>query len=112
MLGCPDGLLDDSLPEDVEVRVDLRGSKPLDVVVLCCTDQKTLADRFEKARARLTPAGGLWIGWPKKASGVETDLSDAIVRAFGLETGMVDNKTCAIDETWSGLRFVTRLRDR
>jgi hypothetical protein len=61
---------------------------------------------------RLTPAGGLWIGWPKKASGLATDLSEAIVRAAGLDTGLVDNKVCAINDIWSGLRFVIRLKDR
>jgi hypothetical protein len=60
----------------------------------------------------LAPAGGLWIGWPKRASGVATDLSDDVVRGLGLASGLVDNKVCAIDETYSGLRFVYRLRDR
>jgi hypothetical protein len=54
----------------------------------------------------------LWIAWPKRASGVETDLSENAVRELGLAAGLVDNKVCAIDQTWSGLRFVYRLRDR
>ena len=57
-------------------------------------------------------AGGLWIAWPKRASGVPTDLDENVVRDVGLAAGLVDNKVCAIDETWSGLRFVIRLRDR
>ena len=63
-------------------------------------------------RTALAPAGGLWIAWPKQSSGVETDLSDGVVRAAGLAAGLVDNKVCAIDATWSGLRFVFRLADR
>jgi hypothetical protein len=60
----------------------------------------------------MTPAGGLWVAWPKKASGVPTDLNENLIREIGLAAGMVDNKVCAIDETWSGLRFVFRLKDR
>jgi len=61
---------------------------------------------------RLKPAGMLWIAWPKRASGAETDLSDDVVRLIGLQGGLVDVKVCAIDATWSGLKFVRRLRDR
>jgi hypothetical protein len=60
----------------------------------------------------LTPAGGFWIAWPKKTSGVATDLTENIIRDVGLEEGLVDNKVCAVDDTWSGLRFVIRLKDR
>ena len=60
----------------------------------------------------LAPAGGLWLAWPKRASGLRTDLSDDVVRELGLATGLVDNKVCAVDATYSGLRFVYRLRDR
>ncbi|TMA24111.1 MAG: DUF3052 domain-containing protein [Deltaproteobacteria bacterium] len=63
-------------------------------------------------RKSLHPSGGLWVAWPKKASGVATDLDEGIVRRIGLATGLVDNKVCAIDDTWSGLRFVVRLADR
>jgi hypothetical protein len=62
--------------------------------------------------ATLTPAGGLWIAWPKRASGVPTDLSENVIRNISLSAGLVDNKVCAIDGTWSGLRFVRRLADR
>ena len=71
-----------------------------------------LERRLPALRAALDPAGGLWIAWPKRASGLETDLSENVVRELGLAAGLVDNKVCAIDETWSGLRFVYRLRDR
>jgi hypothetical protein len=57
----------------------------------------------------MTPAAGLWIAWPKRASGVATDVTEAVVREVALPTGLVDNKVCAVDETWSGLRLVIRL---
>lgn len=85
---------------------------PLDVIVWFTKSESELLKRFAELAAKLTPAGGLWIAWPKKASGVPTDLTDANVRATGLASGLVDNKVCAIDETWSGLRFVIRLKDR
>jgi hypothetical protein len=61
---------------------------------------------------RMAPACGLWIGWPKKASGVATDMTENVVREIALPTGLVDNKVCAIDETWSGLPLVIRLEHR
>jgi hypothetical protein len=63
-------------------------------------------------KRRLDPAGGLWMAWPKKASGRATDVTENAVRAIGLAAGLVDNKVCAIDDVWSGLRFVFRLVDR
>ena len=63
-------------------------------------------------KAALEPAGGLWIAWPKRSSGVDTDLTETVVRELGLAAGLVDNKVCAIDQVWSGLRFVYRLADR
>ncbi len=83
-----------------------------DVAVLFVTTPEALANRFASIRARLTPAGGLWVAWPKKSTGLAPELSENVIRGFGLATGMVDNKVCAIDEVWSGLRFVTRLADR
>ncbi len=100
------------LPADVRLRGDLRGRDAFDVAVLFCRSEADLRRRFAGVAKRLTRDGGLWVAWPKKSSGLETDLSDSVVREFGLSTGMVDNKVCAIDETWSGLRFVVRLRDR
>ena len=102
----------DGLPEKVTLRRDLRGRTPFDVLVVFTPSRATLQARFSDLASRLTPAGGLWIAWPKKASGVATDLTENEVRAIGLEAGLVDNKVCAIDETWSGLRFVWRLADR
>jgi hypothetical protein len=84
----------------------------MDVILLFVLELRELERCFTEVAALLTPSGGLWIAWPKQASGVETDLSDAVVRSTGLAHGLVDNKVCAIDETWSGLRFVKRIADR
>jgi hypothetical protein len=88
------------------------GRVPFDVIVCFARSSKDLARDFPALARRLDPAGGLWIGWPKKSSGVATDLTEAEVRGRGLALGLVDNKVCAIDEVWSGLRFVVRLADR
>jgi hypothetical protein len=90
----------------------LNGKEPYDVIVVFCREGGALATGFERARARLAESGGLWVAWPKKASGIETDLTEDVVREFGLAAGLVDNKVCAVDEVWSGLRFVIRLSDR
>ena len=102
------------LPEGVEITsVSGKGSAGnQDVIVFFTTEVKQLKHRFGALAKGLHPAGGLWVAWPKKASKVPTDLSDSVVREFGLSTGMVDNKVCAVSEVWSGLRFVRRLKDR
>ncbi len=82
------------------------------VVVYFTTSHADLQRRFAGLRATLDPADGLWIAWPKKVSPIPTDLSFAIVQEIGLEHGLVDNKSCAIDESWQALRFVYRLSDR
>jgi hypothetical protein len=88
------------------------GASAYDVVVAFCPDVRRLRARFASSAARLTTAGALWIAWPKKASGVSTDLDENVVRDHGLAEGLVDVKVAAIDETWSGLKFVRRVRDR
>jgi hypothetical protein len=88
------------------------GRLPYDVIVGFTPDRKVLDQRFVPLSARLVSNGGLWVAWPKRSSGLATDLDENIVRDVGLAAGLVDNKVCAIDETWSGLRFVVRLRDR
>ena len=85
---------------------------PLNVIVAFFTERRELERRLATLIGLLDPAGGLWIAWPKRASGVASDVSEGIVRELGLAAGVVDNKVCAIDETWSGLRLVIRLRDR
>lgn len=98
------------LPEGVAVRRRLLG--PLDVVVAFFLERRGLERRISALRAALDPAGGLWIAWPKRASGVATDLTEDVVREIALANTLVDNKVAALDETWSGLRLVIRLRDR
>ncbi|MDX6210638.1 MAG: hypothetical protein QOE24_3029 [Frankiales bacterium] len=88
------------------------GADPYDVILLFCPDLAALVRGFGPLSARLTTAGALWVAWPKKSSGVPSDLTDAVVREYGLAEGLVDVKVCAIDATWSGLKFVRRLRDR
>ena len=94
------------------VALKFSGGAPYNVILLFCDRRIDLANGFPKAAARLAADGGLWVAWPKKSSGVETDLTETEVRNLGLSEGLVDNKVCAIDETWSGLRFVVRLKDR
>jgi hypothetical protein len=96
--------------EVLGVEPRLRGE--LDVVVLFATRRGELTRAFAPLARRLTPAGGLWIAWPKKSAGLESDLSFETVQGIGLEAGLVDNKSCSIDETWQALRFVYRLEDR
>jgi len=82
------------------------------VVVWFTTSRDELERRFEALKATLDPADGLWIAWPKKASKLETDLDFAAVQQIGLDAGLVDNKSAAIDEDWQALRFVYRRTDR
>jgi hypothetical protein len=110
LLGAPDAFDLGPLP-GVELH-RRAGRSPYDVVLLFTPDLATLVRRFAPARERLTVAGGLWACWPKRASGVATDLTDNVVRAHGLATGLVDVKVAAIDATWSGMKFVVRLSDR
>jgi len=84
----------------------------LDFALLFVRKKSDLVNRFPRLRDRLESNGMLWVAWPKKNSGVDTDLSEGIVRGIGLDAGLVDVKVCAIDNTWSGLKFVRRLRDR
>ena len=87
-------------------------ARSLDVIVFFVTRRAELARRFPSFARALEPDGGLWVAWPKKTSGVATDLVFDAVQQVGLDAGLVDNKVCAIDETWSGLRFVYRIADR
>jgi hypothetical protein len=98
------------LPNGATVSSRARG--PLDVIVFFTRRKVELERRFDKLSRLLEPAGGLWIAWPKKSSSVESDLSQSVVMEIGLAGDLVDNKNCAIDETWSGLRFVVRKERR
>ena len=88
------------------------GAGEVDVIVVFVRELAPLRAQFGALAAALRPAGGLWVAWPKRSSGVATDLSENVVRDVGLGEGLVDNKVCAIDEVWSGLKFVRRLEDR
>jgi len=112
LIGAPEGF-DATLGELPDgVRVLRRASAPLDVVVAFVTARADLERRLPPLAAALDPAGGLWFAWPKRASKVPTDVTEDVVREVGLATGLVDNKVCAIDAVWSGLRLVYRVRDR
>ena len=111
VVGAPNGFAESlQLPNGVELRREARGR--LDVVLFFATRRAELARRFPRLANGLEPDGGLWVAWPKRTSGVATDLSFAPVQEIGLANGLVDNKVAAIDDTWSGLRFVYRVKDR
>jgi len=103
------GLLGE-LPEGVSVKS--RATGPLDVIVFFTKSRAELTRRLPGLRRAMEPAAGLWIAWPKRASGVRTKMTEDVARELGLANRLVDNKVAAIDETWSGLRLVIRLVDR
>ena len=105
LFGAPDGFAR-------VLGVDARPRGEADVIVLFTKSAAVLRRDFVRARKSLHSAGGLWVAWPKKSSGVATDLGENEIRTIGLAAGLVDNKVCAIDEIWSGLRFVYRVADR
>jgi len=98
------------LPADVTI--NSRSGKRLDFAQLFVKSEKELKAKFSEYAKRLNHAGMLWVSWPKKSSRVTTDVSEGTVRAIGLAAGLVDVKICAVDEVWSGLKFVFRLQDR
>jgi len=111
IVSAPHGFCDEvDFPDGVRVRTAARGR--LDVLVFFVTRRGELTRRFPTMKRALEYDGGLWIAWPKRTSGVATDLSENPVREIGLANGLVDNKVAAIDDTWSGLRFVYRRADR
>jgi hypothetical protein len=121
-LGIKDGsrVLLDGTPGDFDlgdlpggVTVHRRaGDSPYDVVLCFCPDAARLRTRWPALHGRTTPAGALWVAWPKRASGVRTDLDENVIREHALANGRVDVKVCAIDDVWSGLKNVIRTVDR
>jgi hypothetical protein len=109
LIGAPPGVMQD-LPSGVVVKRHARG--PADVVVAFFTRRRELERRIGALARMVFPAGGLWVAWPKRSSGVETTMDENVVREVALPLGLVDNKVCAIDETWSGLRVVWRRERR
>lgn len=93
-----------------EIAKDGRG--PLDFAMLFVKSQAELKNQFARVSRQLAPAGMLWVSWPKKSSGLPSDLDENVVRKIGLDAGLVDVKVCAVTEVWSGLKFVIRVKDR
>jgi len=88
------------------------GRSPLDFAMLFVKSRSELKNQFARMARQLAPAGMLWVSWPKKTSGVASDLTEDEVRRIGLAAGLVDVKVCAVNEIWSGLKFVIRVKDR
>ena len=109
LIGAPPGVIE-GLPPGVVVKRQARGSA--DVVVAFFTQRREFERRVDALARMVFPAGGLWVAWPKRSSGVETTMHEDVVREVALPLGLVDNKVCAIDETWSGLRVVWRRERR
>ena len=105
------------IKEGSEVLITAEGDSqrlagPYDVIVLFAQTRSEVERRFRKLAAKLEPNGRLWIGWPKRSSGIQTDISDNALRDIILPSGLVDNKVVAIDEKWTGVQFVWRLKNR
>ena len=111
ILGAPDTFAETlgRLPADVTLH---HGLTPSDIFIVFGQWTDDLDETFHAAAAHLPPDGAIWVAWPKRSSGVETDLTEDTLRDLFLSSGMVDNKVCAIDDTWSGLRFVVRKENR
>jgi hypothetical protein len=110
VLNEPDGFLEmlKPIPDSVQF---VTAEDHLDVIVLFAASSADL-EAFGRLVSMLKPSGGLWVAWPKKSSGLLTDLTFEIVQRVGLSSGLVDNKVCAIDEVWTALRFVHRREKR
>lgn len=98
------------LPDDVHVMEMLKGEA--DMIHLFTSSRSSFEKAFLRAKKHLKKTGMIWVSWPKKSSKVPTDLDENIIREFGLTNGLVDVKVCAVNETWSGLKFVFRVADR
>ena len=112
LAGEPDGFLKELAPLPDDVVVVTGGNKPLDCVILFAHEARTLESRIVRWKARLAPAGMMWIAWPKKASKVPTDITEDVLRSILLPVMLVDVKVCAVDEVWSGLKFMWRKEHR
>jgi hypothetical protein len=112
LAGEPDGFIKELAPLPDNVSVVTSGKASLDCVILFAGEARGLDARIARWGARLAPAGMLWVAWPKKASKVVTDVTETLVRNTGLDSGLVDIKICAVNDIWSGLKFVRRLKDR
>jgi len=100
------------LPAGVRVAAVARGEGSLPFIQFFTTSRRTLEGRFPGLMRALAPAGALWVSWPKRASGVPTDVTEDVIRAVALPRGLVDVKVCAVDDVWSGLKLVRRVKER
>jgi hypothetical protein len=112
LVGAPAGFRSELLDLPARVSFVTSVTVDLDLILFFATTQLELTRNFSRLASKLVPTGMLWIAWPKKASGVASDLSDNAVREIGLDAGLVDVKVCAVNEIWSGLKFVIRVKDR
>jgi hypothetical protein len=114
LIGAPERFEDTlgDLPDVASLHTNLADDARYDVIVAFVTQRAELEAELPRLRTRMAPACGLWIAWPKRASRVPTDVTDQVIRDVVLPTGLVDNKVCAIDDTWSGLRLVIRRENR
>jgi hypothetical protein len=114
LIGAPERFEDTlgELPDVASLHTNLADDARYDVIVAFITQRSELEAELPRLRIRMAPACGLWIAWPKRASSVPSDMTDQVIRDVVLPTGLVDNKVCAIDETWSGLRLVIRKQNR
>jgi len=111
ILNAPQGY-ERTLKPPGNVRRTASAAGSLDFIQFFTDQKRELEGRFAGLSRALAPAGMLWISWPKRASGVATDLTEDVIRVIGLEHGLVDVKVAAVDDVWSGLKFVRRLKDR
>ncbi len=112
IIGAPAGYRKTLGPLPPDVRNPGPNTTNLDFTQLFVRDRKALVDQLRDLRKRIKPTGMIWVSWPKQASGVPSDLTEDVIRTVAIETGLVDVKVAAIDETWSGLKLVIRVKDR
>jgi hypothetical protein len=112
LMNSPRAFLEELQPLPANVNVVKRVIAPLDLIMLFVDSKRILSQQFAKCASKLSARGMIWVAWPKKSSGVSTDLNFDVVQRIGLKAGLVDVKICAVDEVWSGLKFVYRLKDR
>ena len=112
LVGAPADFLDELGPLPDGLEIVSKAKAPLDFVMVFVKSRAVLENSFRPLAGMIVPAGMVWVSWPKKASGVATDLNENIVRDIGLAAGLVDVKVCAVNDIWSGLKFVIRVKDR
>ena len=110
--GAPAGFVGGTLALPDDVTIATRATAPIDVALVFVTSRAQLEKRWAPVTKALVADGGFWVAWPKKASKVPTDMTEDVVREIALPRQLVDNKVCAVDDVWSGLRLVVRVEHR